>query len=109
MTEKTVELDGMDIRIEKTDDGITAEPVAPQNMDELVEAVAAACPSDADVSVESGLIAVRSPGLFTSQLKDMKALGLSLSYVADGRVLFVHDQLGNTEYTYAYGSDGSEQ
>jgi len=104
-----VQLDGMDVRVEKTDDGIKAEPVAPQDMDELVEAVREVCPGGSEVRNEHGLIAVRGVCLHTSTLRDIKDLGLSLSFIADDKVLFVHDELGNSDYIYAYGADGSDE
>jgi hypothetical protein len=110
MAHKTVQLDGMDIRVEKTDDGITAEPVAPQDMDELVEAVREMLYDDYDVRNENGLLTVdNGPPLYTTTLRNIKSLGLSLSFIADGKVVFVHDELGSANYTYAYGADGSDQ
>ena len=110
MMEKTVRFDGMDVHIQRTADGnITAEPVAPQNMDELVEAVRAVCHDACEVRNEHDLVAVECKYLYTRTLCDIKELGLSLSFIADDKCLFVHDELGDTEYTYAYGADGSEQ
>jgi uncharacterized membrane-anchored protein len=84
--------------------------VAPQNTDELVEAVREVCPEANDVRNQHGLVVVEgSPFMSTGQLRDMKNLGLSLSFIPENKAVFVHDEFGRADYTYAYGADGSEQ
>jgi len=114
MTEKTMQLDGVDIRVEKDDDGnITAEPAGPTSITEVAEAVRdiVSRPNDARrVRVYNGKVRVEPTPLYTDDMVEIKSLGLSLSYISrDGEAVFVHDELGETDYTYAYGSDGSEQ
>jgi len=109
MSQKTVQLDGMNIRVEKGEDGITAEPVAPQNMEELVETVHEATPDKIAVRHSNGLVKVEGSPMYTRTLLNIKDLGLSLSYIGDDEAVFVHDEFGNTRYSYAYGADGSDQ
>jgi len=97
--EKTMQLDGIDIRVEKDGDGnITAEPAGPTDIDEVAEAVreiVTRSDSEQEVRVCHGKVRVEAVPLYTDELKEIKELGLSLSYITlDGEAVFVHEQLG---------------
>ena len=107
--EKTMQLDGVDIVVEKDAEGnITAEPVAPQSMPELVDEARDVVDGRTDVEANNGKIIVETP-IYTDELIELKELGLSLSYIRrSGRAVFVHDRLGKSDYCHSYGSDASD-
>jgi len=112
--EKTMQLDGIDIRVEKGADGnITAEPVGPTSITEVaseVHDIVSRPDSKQDVAVRRGKVLVDATPLYTDELTEIKALGLSLSYInPNGSAVFVHDKFGSTDYSFAYGSDASDQ
>ena len=114
MSDKTVQLDGIDIRVEKVADGnITAEPVGPTSITEVAEHVREIVlrkNTEQDVDVKRGKVRVDGAPLYTDELNNIKELGLSLSYVSPGgKLVFVHDSFGQDEYVYAFGSDASSQ
>ena len=114
MSETTVNLDGIDIRVEKDADGnITAEPAGPTSITEVAEHVRGVVSrenTEQDVEVKRGKVHVGSAPIYTDELTEIKDLGLSLSYVSpDGKLVFVHDRFGQDMYCYSYGSDASSR